>query len=520
MLIPPTWPPTRLADAYARLPEVVVDTCRALAALPAGMDLWDAHDLGAICGRDADRIRAHLAWLEWCRVAVRHEHHDRHHVHQWWTVDHAAAHAAANAVAGPHPGPEGERKGDVEGRGVRARAYGRLLRVAVQHPSPSLPAGEFFVTMHQTLQGLPSGARTTLAALAALPPGTVADALDMAVVRDLPLEETGCHLALLAARELLEPAQTTQGAAGPFRVAGTVRGAVAGASACPDRDPRLLRLRRWADWLLMAATVIDREVTPSHHAHYPHRDYQHPPRVPDGVELPFAGTEAAAVAWLTPRQDSMAAAVRAVHAAGWHPLTVQFTVSLWPMWHRLRPSAAWTGCHELALASARRAGDAAGERIVLSTLAVALRSTGRHQEAIDAYKQVRAMAAKAGDLRMQAQALNGIGHALTEAGQYDQALSPLKAALLIRQETGYARGVGLTTLLLGRARAGLEDYLPAANLLEEARDRLAAVPDPYDAARALMHLGHVSGLMGHHDQARDHLDRAAGEFQALGQHHG
>ncbi|WP_326595954.1 tetratricopeptide repeat protein [Streptomyces sp. NBC_01803] len=368
-------------------------------------------------------------------------------------------------------------------------------------------------TLDSAYRALPPAEQHTYRAIGSLPVPLV-DGCDLAALLALPVRTAYQHLVALRKRDLL-----TDTPFGMYRMPDAVREHAA--ARVVDEDDALShseRLRRLWDWYLFAATAIEKALTPSHAAHDLPRDYAFLPAAADDEPLPFTLTEPAALAWLTPRQPALAAAIRTAADAGWDEMVWQLVVALWPMWHRLRNYETAIEMHELALEAVRRCRHARGEMIVHSTLAWAMRNAGRHDQAHGAYAQVHRLAEAAGDRHFTAQALHGRGNVLFDAGHYDQAAAPLRQALRIRGEIGYHRGVALTHLLLGRVATALADWHDAIIHLTAAREGLLTAGDAYDAARAQAFLGRARAAAGQPATGDQELCLALAEFHALDHH--
>jgi tetratricopeptide (TPR) repeat protein len=273
-------------------------------------------------------------------------------------------------------------------------------------------------------------------------------------------------------------------------------------------------LRRALDWYLATATEAEALLSPSHRTL--RRDYQHPPQ-----DSPKFHDARAALAWLDTERLHLMAAVRTAAERGWHSTAWQLVDSMQPLFLRLRPYDLWIEAHRIGLAAAGRAGHREGVSRMLTTGGSGLRNVGRYDEAIEWFTQALLQARQDGDRRAEAQALHGLGQSHRLAGRLEPAASLFAEALTLREAIGYTRGAALSRLCLGDIALARGHAREAVALLARAREELLAVPDPYDAARALAFLGIAHAIEGIRDfaTANRQLRQALTEFAATGSVH-
>uniref|UniRef100_UPI001180597E tetratricopeptide repeat protein n=1 Tax=Streptomyces reticuliscabiei TaxID=146821 RepID=UPI001180597E len=155
----------------------------------------------------------------------------------------------------------------------------------------------------------------------------------------------------------------------------------------------------------------------------------------------------------------------------------------------------WAAAHEIGLAAARRAGNAAAARQMLLSGAIGLNAAGRAKDAIRWYGEACDAARDTGDLRDEGQALLGLGACHHDAGMPEQARPFLTRAIALWRSCGYPRGVALANIVLGEIDLP-DDPDRALGVFAEARADLLEADDPYDAARALTLQGHARVLTG------------------------
>ncbi|MFJ2631752.1 tetratricopeptide repeat protein [Streptomyces sp. NPDC087422] len=281
-------------------------------------------------------------------------------------------------------------------------------------------------------------------------------------------------------------------------------------------------VRRVLDWYLATATEARKLLSPSHREL--RRDYAHPPAhvFSDGSSsTAFFSDDAEALAWFDRERLHLLAAVRLAAERELFPTAWQLVDSMQPLFLRLRPYDLWIEAHVIGLAAAERAGHPEGVSRMLTTGGSGFYNVGRYDEAIDWFGRALEDARGRADRRAEAQALHGLGqsHRLTQ--RLDRAFSFFQQALAIREVIGYVRGAALSRLCLGDIALASGDPRGAIDFLSRARADLLAVPDPYDAARALAFLGRAHAAEGIRDLdgAERQLTEALAEFAAAGSVH-
>jgi tetratricopeptide (TPR) repeat protein len=283
-------------------------------------------------------------------------------------------------------------------------------------------------------------------------------------------------------------------------------------------DPRAARtaaVRGALEWYLATATAAEALISPSHRTL--DRDYEALSPEAAGASA-FTG-ERQALAWLAAEQHHLMTALRTAAAEGRYGLCWQLADAMWPLWLRLRPYDLWVEAHRLGLEAARRAGHVPGELRMLTSGGTGLCDGDRPDEAVGWFGQALDLARTAGDRLGEAQALHGLGQSHHRARRLGEAADFFGRALRLREEIGYVRGAALSRISLGdTARmAGRPD--DAVEELSRARADLLALPDPYEANRALALLGRALGEAGRTGPAERCLTQATEEFRTRGSVH-
>ncbi|MFF7637828.1 tetratricopeptide repeat protein [Kitasatospora sp. NPDC008050] len=276
------------------------------------------------------------------------------------------------------------------------------------------------------------------------------------------------------------------------------------------KDERDVALRRVLEWYLATATAAERILTPNHATLS--RDYTHPPAAP-----PFEPDDSpAALRWLDQERGHLLEAVRTAVALGWDALGWQLVDAMYPLFHRLRAFELQDEANRLGLAAARSVADAAALARMLTDGGARLRNLNRSEEAIGLYQQALELAQVDGDRKAEAQALHGIGRSHLLAGRLPEATRCFRRDLELRESVGYARGAALTRVVLGDVALAQHQPDLALPELTAAYQALMEINEPYEAARALAHLGRAHTALGDHQAAERVLDRAAELFCSTG----
>ncbi|WP_145906860.1 tetratricopeptide repeat protein [Kitasatospora viridis] len=269
-------------------------------------------------------------------------------------------------------------------------------------------------------------------------------------------------------------------------------------------------LRRVLEWYLATCSAAERVLTPNHATQ--RRDVRRP--LPPA---PFAESDrTAALAWLDARRGHLAAAVRTAEAHAWDGLVWQLADAMHPLFLRLRAHELGSAVHESGLAAARREGDPAALARMLTDTATRLYNLGRGERAMPLFQEALAAALAGGEPKAQGQALHGIGRIHHAAGRLDEAQDCFERALRLRLAVGYQRGAALTRMTLAEIAVarGRPDLAVPELLL--AQRTLTELGEPYEAARALAHLGRARTVLGDHAAAAEALERAVELFRAAG----
>jgi tetratricopeptide (TPR) repeat protein len=369
------------------------------------------------------------------------------------------------------------------------------------HPDREDPARMAITTgLTQSYDSLEANAQNLYRSLGLLPVDLVDPDMVAAVCR-LEWGEADWLLEVLADERLLEPCDSAVGQPVRYRVGSPVREHMRARAAQHDSaDDRESVVRRLCEWMLAIATQAQQRLTP---AQGTLRRTLPPPADTPAVFDDDPG----AMAWLEAHEHDLLGVLQAAVTAGLDEVAWQLVDAFWPWFLRQHPYALWVKAHEIGLAAARRAGNAAAVRQMLLSGAIGLSSAGRLTDAIGWYTQALDAARADGDVRDEGQALLGLGSCHHNTGRPQEARPLLNQAITLWEACGYPRGVALATIVLGEITLAV-DPGRAVDLFARARTKLLAAEDPYDATRALVLQGHAHVLAGDADGGLRELESA------------
>ncbi|MFF4859955.1 hypothetical protein ACFY2N_34315 [Streptomyces rubiginosohelvolus] len=347
---------------------------------------------------------------------------------------------------------------------------------------------------------LPPEAQDLYRTLGSLPVTTV-DAELAAAVCETCRDEAGRYLEVLAEQRLLDP-PSGEAPHPRYLMSKAVRDHARASALEPDTaQEREGALRRLGDWLLDHARHAQRVLTPAQ------ATLLNP--APGATESDgLFDDEQASLAWLDGQQKNFLPVLKATQAAGWDERVYELVDAWWPFFTFRHTYRLWAEAHEIGAAAARRAGNEAVLRQMLTSGAIGLSAAGEHGQAADWYEQVRQSAQAAGDVRDEGQALLGLGACRLEAGDPVRAREHVDAAMSLWETCGYARGRGLAEITLGEVCLAEDDPTAARIHLTSAHRRLSELAEPYEAARALALHGHARVRCGESAEAIAELERA------------
>ena len=294
-------------------------------------------------------------------------------------------------------------------------------------------------------------------------------------------------------------------AAGPATAGGPAT--AEGVPGDPANEQQAALGRLFDHYLATAAAAMDLL-----HAGETHRRPRVRPATTPVPPLPDPDT---ARAWLDAERPTLVAVAAYTAEHGWPDHTSQLSGTLF----RYLAGGHYTDAlavHGHARRAAVRAGDLAGESGALTNLGTAHGQLGRHDQAIEYFREALARSQQAGDFMGQGRALGNLGLVEQRLGRYGSAATYYRRAHATfgqaEDRTGQAfalTGVGFVEQRLGR-------YQPAADLHRQALAVYRQVGSRDGEAHVLTNLGDIEQRLGRYGAAAEHFRQALSLTRELG----
>jgi DNA-binding SARP family transcriptional activator len=276
--------------------------------------------------------------------------------------------------------------------------------------------------------------------------------------------------------------------------------------SAPGRDAAV---RRVLDWYLYAVAAMARLVSP-------HRDQVPLGAAPDAAVTPLTfGAADEALNWCEVERSNLVAATRQAAAYGLHTVAWKLPVAALSFFNRRTYRADWVATHEVALASARKAGDQAAEAWVLNNLGIVYAQLGL-ADAVDCFEQALTIRRTSHDQRGEGQAANNLANTYLLLRRFDE-LDPFQQALDIQRRLGDRFGEAVALNNLGEAYRHVGRLDESISCLQRAREIFSGLDDAHGEGYALHYLGQAYLQSGRIGEAIDHLTRALGAWRAGGE---
>jgi tetratricopeptide (TPR) repeat protein len=272
---------------------------------------------------------------------------------------------------------------------------------------------------------------------------------------------------------------------------------------------RVPALRRAAEWYLYTADAAADRISP-HRTRIPLG-----PMPEDCHPVTFTDLDGA-LEWFEAERPNLVAVSRQAAAEGLDDLAWRLPPAAMTFFNRRGYRNDWITTHLVALQSARRLNDHAGEAMVLNSLGMAYRDVDL-EAAIDALNQAITLSRTGGDLRLESHAGANLADTYVRAHRYADVTGMYKEVLnnLRSLQNRYGEGILLATV--GEAHLGLGDATEAIRVLNEAREIFGEIGEPRGEGFALRCLGEAYFELGRPDEGlsclRQTVDvaRTAGE---------
>jgi DNA-binding SARP family transcriptional activator len=281
----------------------------------------------------------------------------------------------------------------------------------------------------------------------------------------------------------------------------------------PPADRRDAVARVAGGWLARVERAV---ATLPAHVFTPSRRFA--ARWPRGT-APLEGT-GDALAWLDATRPATVTAVAHAAAQNLDDLAWELAVALVPYLDLRSHLDEWQRTHRLALAAARRAGNAYGQAALLRGLGQLHLYRDAYRPAAEAFHHSVTLYRRIGDERGEASALSGLGAVHRVRRAFGAALDCYRRALGIFVRAGDQHGEAYARAAIGAVRLGQGATGPASEWLSEALRLAELTGDRHRAAHVRHLLGQCLLHTGEVDRAAASLERSLAEFETIGDRHG
>jgi tetratricopeptide (TPR) repeat protein len=281
------------------------------------------------------------------------------------------------------------------------------------------------------------------------------------------------------------------------------------AAAHDSEDQQRAALTRLFDHYLYTAAKADGELFPAEQVARP----AVPPPTTDVQPLP---DPAAARGWLDAQLASLVRAVAYAAAHGWPSHATRLASHLFSYLDTGGHYTEASAIHTSACCAACLAGDHAAEANALTDLGAADLRQGRHQQAVELFRQAVSLSREAGNRQAQARALGNLALVENQQGHLGQASVHLEQSLAIRREIGDRSGEARTLTGIGQNDQLRGRYQRAAGHFRGALALAREIGDLTSEAYVLESLSTLELRLGRTDQASDLLHRALALYGKTG----
>ncbi|WP_327401230.1 tetratricopeptide repeat protein [Streptomyces sp. NBC_01288] len=228
-----------------------------------------------------------------------------------------------------------------------------------------------------------------------------------------------------------------------------------------------------------------------------------------GMPVPeLFADRAGALAWFDGERAGLVAAVQWAREERYTDTAVRLSQCLGEYLNWRRSFDDWITVCGVAREAAHHTGNQVPEAIAWNNFGVALRQTGRTEEAIDAHTRARALYQAAGEPLREASAWNNLGAALSEAGRVEEAIDAHTRARDLYQAVGAHHREAKAWDNLGTALRQADRAEEAIDAHTRARDLYQAVGDRHREASAWNNLGAPLRETGRMEEAVEAYEKA------------
>jgi tetratricopeptide (TPR) repeat protein len=268
-------------------------------------------------------------------------------------------------------------------------------------------------------------------------------------------------------------------------------------------------LRRIVDYYLATADAADHTLYPQRRRPEPRYDLL-PPLLQE-----FPGP-AGALEWFETERTNLMAVQRLAADHGLHSPAWQLADAMWVLFANLRYYEDWITSHEIGIAEATADNHLLAEARLRNGLGVALRLTGRYEEALRAFGEALLLRRSLGDRRGEGLVLHNTGLVHRDLGDLDRAATVLRESLAAKEAAGDTRGVARGYSAIGEVESLSGHHAEATAHLLRARSMLADTGDRTFEALTERLLGEAQLRSGDRTAARTHLTAALARYAEAG----
>ncbi|MFD8493694.1 BTAD domain-containing putative transcriptional regulator [Amycolatopsis sp. NPDC059657] len=227
-------------------------------------------------------------------------------------------------------------------------------------------------------------------------------------------------------------------------------------------------------------------------------------------------TKEQAIDWVDAERANLVAAVSQLSTGPDAKLAIHLTAALFRPFDIRGHWQELSVTHDVAMATARRIGDRAGEAQTKEDLGYVHGHSGRFDEAISLTREAIAIWREIGDETGEASCLDILGHSYAQLERFDEAVECLLGALEISRSSGHRRGearvlntLGLVYQRLGKLAEAIECHTESLELDRELGNR-------YGEGVAFANLGWAHSRGGRYSEAIDFHHRSLDIARAVG----
>jgi tetratricopeptide (TPR) repeat protein len=311
-----------------------------------------------------------------------------------------------------------------------------------------------------------------------LHPGVDLDAHHAALLTALPTAEAKRHLETLADTHLLEPLPD-----GRYRFHNLVRLHARESAEREDAEPERDALqRRLVDWYYACIRQADRTIVPD-------RLRLAEDETIEVGHVPRFGSRQEAFAWLESERANLLAVLELAQRHEWDARVWQMAEGLWLFHHNRRHYADWIDTTTFGIESARRAGHREAEGRLRTQLSVAFVDLGDFDRAHEQLAAAERAVAGSANTRLRGSVREFNGVCLLNERRYPEALQVFREARAMFESIDGQRGVAIQDYFIGRVLMHMGEHGEALAALEASLATMRRIDDRLFIGRLLLRIG-------------------------------